>query len=404
MRRPYASARPESASPMSLLRHALPLALALLGALPAQAQKLSYLGQQIVPSSAMFRGVPLGGLSSIDRVAATGHYLAISDDRSDRAPARFYELALDLDQFRRSADPGHAGVRWIAMTTLQDSNGQPFARNAVDPESLRLDASRQLIYWANEGQRSNAGVQNPTLRRAHLDGRPAGEFAVPAYFNPTGSVGGLAEGDTGVHNNLAFESVAITPDGRTLWTMGENGLAQDSLPATVNHGSRARLLSFDLETGKPGAEYLYDVGPVPFAPARAGDFATNGVPEMLALSATEFIVVERAYAVGAQTPGIAALNGKPTSNTIRLYRVDTRGATDVSGWPSIKGRDVVPVSRTLLLDLSTLKHDDGSTLALDNIEGITFGPLHHGKRTLILLSDNNFNPAQFTQFIALTLD
>ncbi len=27
-----------------------------------------------------------------------------------------------------------------------------------------------------------------------------------------------------------------------------------------------------------------------------------------------------------------------------------------------------------------------------------------GKRTLILVSDNNFNPLQFTQFIALTLD
>ncbi len=125
---------------------------------------------------------------------------------------------------------------------------------------------------------------------------------------------------------------------------------------------------------------------------------------MLALSSHEFIVIERAYAVGAITPGIAALTQQPTSNTIRLYRVDTRGATDVSGWTSIKGRDVVPVKRTLLLDLSSLKNDDGSVLAVDNIEGLTFGPLFEGKRTLILASDNNFNPAQFTQFIALTVD
>ena len=93
---------------------------------------------------------------------------------------------------------------------------------------------------------------------------------------------------------------------------------------------------------------------------------------------------------------------KPTSNTIRLYRVDTRGATDVSGWPSIKGRDVVPVSRTLLLDLSTLTHDDGSTLALDNIEGISWGhTLANGHRTLVLVADNNFSATQVTQFIAL---
>lgn len=378
--------------------------LALLLAGSAHAQTLHYIGQQIVPTGASFRGLPVGGLSSIDYVPATGRYLAISDDRSDRGPARFYELALDLSKFRRSATPGDAGVSWVNMTTMLDLDGQPFGRNKVDPESLRLDSRRNLIYWSNEGQRSSAGFQNPTVRRMTLDGKPAGEFPVPAYYMPSGSAGGLAAGDMGVYNNLAFESIAITPDGKTLWTMSENGLAQDSLPTAVGRGSRARMLSFDLDSGKAAAEYVYEVGPLPFPPARAGDFATNGVPDMLALSSHEFIVIERAYAVGAITPGIAALTQQPTSNTIRLYRVDTRGATDVSGWTSIKGRDVVPVKRTLLLDLSSLKNDDGSVLAVDNIEGLTFGPLFEGKRTLILASDNNFNPAQFTQFIALTVD
>lgn len=378
--------------------------LALLLAGSAHAQHLSYIGQQIVPTGATFRGLPAGGLSSIDYVPATGRYLAICDDRSDRGPARFYELALDLSQFRRSADPGHAGVTWVDMTTLRDQDGQPFARNRIDPESLRLDAQRQLIYWADEGQRGSTITEPPTLRRMRPDGTALGSFTLPAPYLPTGSAGGLAAGDTGPHNNLAFESVALTPDGRTLWTMVENGLAQDSLPAAQGRGSRTRMLSFDLDTGKAGAEYVYDVSPLPFPPAREGDFATNGVPDMLALSATEFIVIERAYAVGAATPGRAALTGEPTSTTIKLFRIDTRGATDVSGWPTIKGRDVVPVKRSLLLDLSTLTNDDGSALALDNIEGITFGPMVNGKRTLILVADNNFNPAQFTQFIALTID
>lgn len=385
-------------------RCVLVASLTLASAFPSLAQNLHYLGQQIVPTGASFRGLPVGGLSSIDYVPATGHYIAISDDRSDRAPARFYELALDLSKFRRSADPGDAGVSWVNMTTILDLDGQPFARNKVDPESLRLDARRNLIYWANEGERTSALMQQPTLRRMHLDGTPAGEFAVPSYYNPSGSASGLAAGDMGVYNNLAFESIALTPDGKTLWTMVENGLAQDSLPTAVGRGSRARMLSFDLDTGKPGAEYVYDVAPLPFPPAKAGDFATNGVPDMLALSATEFIVIERAFAVGAATPGRAALTKEPTSNTIKLFRIDTRGATDVSGWTSLKGRDVVPVKRRLLLDLSTLTNDDGSVLALDNIEGITFGPMVNGKRTLILVSDNNFNPAQFTQFIALKID
>ncbi len=389
---------------MKLFARCAAVAALTLLALPGFAQTLTYLGQQVVPTSESFRGLPVGGLSSLDYVPATGRYLAISDDRSDRGPARFYELALDLSKFSRSAEPGQAGVSWVNMTTIFDLDGQPFGRNMVDPESLRLDGRRNLIYWGNEGQRTSASMQNPTVRRMHPDGKPAGEFPVPGYYNPSGSASGLAAGDMGVYNNLAFESIAITPDGKTVWTMTENGLAQDSLPTAVGRGSRARLLSFDLDTGKAGAEYVYDVGPVPFAPARPGDFATNGVPDMLALSATEFIVIERAFAVGAITPGIAAHTRQPTSNTIKLYRIDTRGATDVSGWPSIKGREVVPVKRTMLLDLSSLKNDDGSVLALDNIEGIALGPVIDGKRTLILVSDNNFNPAQFTQFIALTID
>ena len=295
-------------------------------------------------------------------------------------------------------------VAWVGMTTILDLDGQPFGRNMVDPESLRLDTRRNLIYWANEGQRVSGAMQNPTVRRMALDGKPAGEFPVPSYYNPSGSAAGIAAGDMGVYNNLAFESIAITPDGKTLWTMSENGLAQDALPTAVGRGSRARMLSFDLDSGKAGAEYIYDVGPLPFPPARQGDFATNGVPDMLALSAHEFIVIERAFAVGAVTPGRAAHTQQPTSNTIKLYLIDTRGATDVSGWTSIKGREVVPVKRAMLLDLSSLKNDDGSVLAVDNIEGITFGPMFEGKRTLILVSDNNFNPAQFTQFIALSID
>ncbi len=389
---------------MKLIARCAAAAASLLLALPALAQNLTYLGQQIVQGSPNFRGAPVGGLSSIDYVAATGRYLAISDDRSDRGPARFYELSLDLAKFRRSASPGDAGVTWVNVTTILDLDGQPFGRNMVDPESLRLDTKRNLIYWGNEGQRVSGGMQNPTVRRMTPDGKPAGEFPVPSYYNPSGSASGIAAGDVGVYNNLAFESIAITPDGKTVWTMVENGLAQDSLPTAVGRGSRARMLSFDLDSGKAGAEYIYDVGPVPFPPARQGDFATNGVPDMLALSAHEFIVIERAFAVGAQTPGIAALTKQPTSNTIKLYLIDTRGATDVSGWPSIKGREVVPVKRAMLLDLSSLKNDDGSVLALDNIEGITFGPMFEGKRTLILVSDNNFNPAQFTQFIAFTVD
>ncbi|MDN5935433.1 MAG: esterase-like activity of phytase family protein [Nitrosospira sp.] len=323
---------------------------------------LHYLGQQIVPTGATFAGTTIGGLSSLDYSKGTGRYLAISDDRGNVNPARFYELSLNLDKFERSATPGHAGVSFNTVTTIQKPAGGAFSANTVDPEGLRFDPARNTIYWSDEGQRSVGGYRNPTVKEMNTDGSHVRDFAAPNRYHPSGSVAGITAGDKGVYNNLGFESLAISKDGRTLYTATENGLAQDSLPASVVNGSQSRILSFDIATGQSKTQYIYYVSPV------------------------------------AQTPGTPV-----TGNTIRLFYADARNATDVSGFDSISGKNVNAVTKTLLLDLSNLKHDDGTPLALDNIEGITFGPQVSNKETLILVSDNNFNNAQFTQFVALQI-
>jgi hypothetical protein len=230
------------------------------------------------------------------------------------------------------------------------------------------------------------------------DGTQVRDLAVPDRYYPSGSVAGLAPGDKGVYNNLAFENLAISKDGKTLYTATENGLTQDSLPSSVSSGSRSRILSFDIATGQSRAEYIYDVSPVAIAPVPADQFATNGMTDFIVVGDREFITIERSFATGAQTLGTPV-----TSNTIRLFYADARNATDISGLDSISGQNVNAVTKTLLLDLSELKHDDGTPLALDNIEGITFGPRVNDKETLILVSDNNFNNMQFTQFLALQI-
>src|SRR5579871_2282134 len=80
---------------------------------------LSYIGQQIVPHETRFNGTVVGGLSSLDYNPRTGRYLAISDDRSKKNPARFYELSLDLARFQRSSTPGMAGVVIHSVTVIQ---------------------------------------------------------------------------------------------------------------------------------------------------------------------------------------------------------------------------------------------------------------------------------------------
>jgi hypothetical protein len=357
----------------------------------------TYLGQQHVPTGTLFGGTTVGGLSALDYDAANQRYFAISDDRSGFNPARFYTFTLDLAQFTRSAAPGNAGVAFTGVTTILTPLGLPYAGNGVDPEGLRYDAARNRIYWSNEGDRATTAVpprlQDPTVREMTLAGTDVRGFAVPASY-------GVSDPAKGIRLNLAFESLSLSPDGNTLWTATENALVQDGPAATLGNGSPSRVMAFDVASGAAGAQYLYNVAPVVLPPAAPGLFATNGLTDFLAIGDREFITIERSFAAGAATPGVGP-NGLPTGNTIRLYYADARGATDVSGLDSIAGQAVVPMSKTLLLDLSTLTNDDGSALATDNIEGLTWGPERNGNRTLILVSDNNFGATQFTQFVAL---
>jgi hypothetical protein len=359
---------------------------------------LNYIGQQLVPNKTRFNGTTVGGLSSLDYDPASGRYLAVSDDRSKFNPARFYELSLDLARFTRLATPGMEGVTFHAVTTIQQHDGAAFPNGTVDPEGMRLDAARNKIYWSDEGHRGITRTRNPAVREMNLDGSHSRDFSVPYYYYPRGSRLGIFPGDSGVYGNLAFESLAISVDRRTLYTATENGLIQDTPPANIVTGSRARILSFDIESGAPGAEYTYDVEPVIFIPASIIGFATNGLTDLVAIGDRQFIMIERAFTLDAFIPGTNS-----TGYSVRLYYADARNATDVAGMRTIASVSVVPVKKTLLLDLSELKNADGSPLAQGNIEGITLGPVFNDRRTLILVADNNFTRSQLTQFIALEI-
>ncbi|MEM7642888.1 MAG: choice-of-anchor I family protein [Pseudomonadota bacterium] len=70
----------------------------------------------------------------------------------------------------------------------------------------------------------------------------------------------------------------------------------------------------------------------------------------------------------------------------------------MSDLASIVGEDVTPVEKQFVFDFADLG------IPLDNIEGITFGPdLPDGRKTLVVVSDNNFSDAQTTLFIALSI-
>jgi len=330
---------------------------------------LEFRGQAIFPTGFTFMGTQVGGLSGIAYDEARGVYYSLSDDQSQFGPARYYTLAVDLGDGR--LDPGDVSFR--AVTTLLDGAGQPFATSSLDPEGIAYSPRDDRLVLTSEGF-ANTFVP-PWVRRFTLGGRQVEEIPVPGAFLPAAG--------HGVRQNLAFESAAVSPNGRTLWIGTEGALVQDGPAATVANGSPTRLLRYDARTGAVERQFVYVTDPIAEPPVPATAFAVNGLADLLPLNEEFLLAMERSFSVGA--PG--------TGNTIKLYAVKVAGADDVNGADAI-GAGVRPVEKRLLLDLRTLG------LPLDNVEGMTFGPdLPDGRRSLLLVSDNNFSPAGFTQFL-----
>ncbi len=334
---------------------------------PGPKTELQFLGQQIIPTGTQFQGTQFGGLSGLAYDERRGVFYAFSDDQVN---VRFYTLRIDVSS-------GVPAVQIIAVTTIRDATGQPFAPQTVDPEGLALTKDDTLVL-TSEG--FAVRLIDPWVREFSLDGRQLRALPVPGAFLPN------AAGTRGVRQNLGFESAGTPPNGRFVYTGTENALAQDGPPATLAAGSPARLLRYNLQTGTLDRQYVYSTDPIAEPPVPPTQFAVNGLVELLPLNNQFLLAMERSFSVGA--PG--------TGNTIKLYRVALPGADDVNGFDSLATLlgGLQPVAKSLLLDLDSLG------LPLDNVEGMAFGPtLPDGRRSLVLVSDNNFAPAQFTQFL-----
>ena len=338
---------------------------------------LQFLGQAIVPTGTTFAGTTVGGLSSITYDAERNVFYTLSDDQSQFNPARFYTLRVDLSD--GSLEDGD--VFFNGVTTLLAPDGQPYAPLSLDPEGLTLTKSGELVV-TSEGIAAR-GI-SPWVRQYALDGTFVGDLPVPDAFQPTSPT-------HGVRQNLAFEAAAVAPNGRHLFVGMEGALVQDGPAATLTGGSASRILRYNLAPTRLDGQYVYFTDPVAEAPVPPTAFAVNGLVELLPFNDQFMLSMERSFSVGA--PG--------TGNTIKLNAVAFPGADDVNGLDSLAGTlgSVRPVEKTLLLDLRTLG------IPLDNVEGMTIGPdLPDGRRSLVLVSDNNFAPTQFTQFLLFALD
>ncbi|GAA0507836.1 3-phytase [Saccharopolyspora subtropica] len=344
------------------------LALALLaGAAPPAAAtpgEVRLVGETTLPHALQFDGTTVGGLSGIDYHPRTGEWLLISDDPSDHQPARSYTARIDGGQ-----------VRLTGTRPLLRPDGTTYSEGSVDPEDVRWDPLSSDLWWTSEGQRG-AQLIDPSIRRADTDGAATGELPLPANLR-------MAP-DAGPKHNEALEGLTFADGGTRVVTAMEGPLLQDGESPTVDHGALSRI-TVQSRSGRVLAQYAYPLDPV-FAESPTGGFANNGVSGLLADRGGRYLVMERSFVTGV-------------GNSIRIYRVDPRGATDVQDVDSLQGAGVRPVRKELLVDLADL-----GLRTVDNVEGLTWGPrLPDGSRSLVLVSDDNFSPQQTTQVITLAV-
>ena len=352
---------------------------------PQTVVDVEFLGQAVIPSGTMFAGTEIGGLSSITYDAGRGVYHTLSDDQGNRPtgdPVRYYTVAIDLAD--GTLDDGD--VTFVDVTQLFESKKEPFAPGGLDPEGFTL-GREGFLFMSSEGNTLTDPIIDPFIRRYNLNGRVTADLPIPDKYIPNGV-------DWGVRFNLSFESLNVTPDGRTLVTAGEGAIFQDGPASSFTNGSLARLLEYDLRQRVPVAEYVYEVGP--WAEDSA-IFGVNGIVEVLPIDdAGTMLVMERSFSVGG-------VLGGGTGNYVVIKEISTQGATDVLDIDALyEGGS--PISFTPVSQRQIFAFDDLG-IPIDNIEGMTFGPpLPDGRQLLVIVSDNNFAPTQFTQFIALALD
>lgn len=363
---------------------------------------LEFLGEYRLPKLEL-EGTPVGGLSAIAYDRQTNRFYALSDDRGDLAPARFYTLNLVL-----GADQQMQRVEVEKVTFLRQEDRTLYPKGTINAEGLALSPQRSL-FVASEGA-TQTGIQ-PFINEFELEtGAWRQSLPIPKRYLADAT----AEQPQGVPDNLGFESLTINPGSygstrlepfrvfvatetpllqdqftnQAATTTQASGLESPTAPAPENNN---RFLHYLIGEGPPVliSEHIY-----PLSAGSPGSLQ-NGLTELLALDqGGHFLGLERAVTLQGDLLHLG------TGYSAQIFQLATGGATDTSTLSSLPGNlaGVEPIRKQLLLDLSTLQ------LPLENLEGMTLGPrLSDGSQSLLLISDDNFKETQTTQFLLFRL-
>ncbi len=337
---------------------------------------LEFLGEVLLPQDLEVGGHRIGGISGLTYEPEQDLYYAISDDLSD---ARFFTLRIDLSDGH--LNEGDITVEQVVV--IEDIDGQPFANGSLDPEGIALDAKNDLYIAAEPiGNRFPAFI-----RKFETSGAYRSSLRVdPLRYDPRFDKG------RGARSSGGFESLTVTADRQKLFAAFEVALKQDGEGPSRENETPARILEYDLITGKTVAEYVYLVEKQTLIPVPPDGDSGIGLNDLLWVDQDLFLSLEREYAKG--------LTQGEGSRPVKMYTVDLSGADNVVDKDPLDGTET-PVSKALLLDFDDLL---GQVERIGSHEAVIFGPqLADGRRSLILIEDNDFDrPTQVLAFAAGT--
>jgi hypothetical protein len=369
-------------------------------------------------------GQSIGGLSALAYDRRQNQFYALSDDRNSPHLIRFNLDLTGLTPNPKNPEPKLSpklqiqGVNHVETLTLTDAEGNPQPPGSLDPEGLAL--TPDSIYISSEGdigqgiapalvefdRQTGQERRRLPIAQHYLPPEQPSKPGDPANPNPDPKpdpvAALIAASRRGIQPNLGFESLsavlAAPGEPVRLFTATEAPLLQD-LPDRLNSKSspnpnsdepgpwRNRLAHYSLLGDSPPlliAEHLYPLD-------RRPRTLMIGLSDILALdNAGHFLAIERALA--------------PTGFQVKLYQIAIAGASDISGYDLLQGpltgaqTSIVPIAKQLLLDLNSLP------VRLDNLEGLTLGPLlGDGSQSLVLIADDNFNRIQRNQMLLFRL-
>ena len=342
---------------------------------------IEYIGAYQVPNDLMVKNTRVGGLSGLTYDRQRDRFYAISDDRGEQAPARFYTLKLNLDK----TNPQQVKFKQVDITDvtlLKNSNGETYPRGETDTEAIAL-TPQSSVFISSEGDR-NKNIP-PFINEFDLKtGKVKQALPIPQRYLPN------TESKRGVQNNLAFEGISLSPTGTLpasgealrLFAATESALIQDKEVAKVGNngkipGAKNRWLHYLLsDRAEIISEHLYQLDSPPLGAIE------HGLPEIQSIDTSgHFLTLERSF-------GLFGFRAK-------LFQTTMAGATDTSKIASFKGNTTIqPIQKQLAFDLQQLN------IYIDNLEGMALGSrLPDGSQTLLLVSDNNFSSRQITQFL-----